>query len=287
MTALFWDCGRRSTVQKADGGLAGLIWLERVAPWDPARLPAADSERLVVAAAVQDGPRFVSDAGEISLRRGQAVLLPPGSDARRLLVDEPQSCAAAILRGKLLADALAPCIAEGRLLVPAGLSDVQEAVNACREADSCAERISAAAYQLLMRLRETARPCEQDSGYPLLVDAALGIMQEEFAHLSGPEEVAERLGVTAAHLTRLFSKTLGTTPGHYLRQCRLAYAKKLLLLPEFTVTLAAEMSGYSNANYFSKVFRRETGMSPAEFKKLNGADAPAGKSFALPDELYL
>ncbi len=43
-------------------------------------------------------------------------------------------------------------------------------------------------------------------------------------------------------------------------------APKLLLLDEdASITYVAEASGFANANYFAKVFRRETGMSPSEY----------------------
>ena len=79
------------------------------------------------------------------------------------------------------------------------------------------------------------------------------------------EELAQRLEVSAAHLSRVFSKKTGVSPGKYITYIRVEYAKLLLRDPDTTVTYVAEASGFANANYFSKVFRKETGMSPSEF----------------------
>ena len=46
---------------------------------------------------------------------------------------------------------------------------------------------------------------------------------------------------------------------------RVSYAKLLLQDPDAAITYVAEAAGFANANYFSKVFRRETGLSPSEY----------------------
>ena len=50
-----------------------------------------------------------------------------------------------------------------------------------------------------------------------------------------------------------------------LQNLRVEYAKLLLRSEEPSITYVAEASGFANANYFAKVFRRETGISPSEY----------------------
>lgn len=275
----------------ADMAVAGLVWVERieqvaVAGQSDCALPP-EPAGLTVLAATKGSLRLQSAAVTGTLLRGQAVVLPPGGGCC-LTAHEPGECLAVVLSGMLVGRLMQGHYGEGRLFCPAGLGDVLETVHALREDGPSAEQVSAAAYRLLMRLHETARPYETRSGYPLLVDAGMGIMQQEFAHICGVDEVAERLGVTTAHFTRLFSQTVGTPPGRFLKQQKLAYAKKLLLLPEMTVTLVAEMTGYSNVNYFSKVFHKETGMTPGEYRKLHKPDADEhGELHGMLQELYL
>ena len=94
------------------------------------------------------------------------------------------------------------------------------------------------------------------------MQAAIGVLEEEFAYLDGIAEVAERLGVTEKPSDPCLSSSVGIPPGKYLKRCRIEHAKSLLVQPEMTVALAASMAGFSSADYFSKSFRRETGMSP-------------------------
>ena len=93
----------------------------------------------------------------------------------------------------------------------------------------------------------------------------MAIIQEEFPFLEGVDELAERLEVSAAHLGRVFTKKIGISPGKYITRVRVEYAKLLLRDPDTTITYVAEASGFANANYFAKVFRRETGLSHSEY----------------------
>lgn len=273
--------------------VARLIWLD-AAVWSAmdeqeSRTRSAEGDQLLVLAVDKGSLHVRADRMTATLLRGQAVLIPPGAHCTMTMLDAGRVLELG-LRGALIGNVMQTYFAQQKLFCPAGLADVREAMHMREMAEDREEQISAAAYHLLMRLHETAGRYESQSTYPLLVDAGIGIMQEEFAHLYGVDEVAERLGVTTAHFTRLFSQTVGIPPGRFLKQQKLNYAKKLLLLPEMTVTLVAEMLGFSNVNYFSKVFRKENGMTPCEYRKLNRVSMSADVDEDIQDmlqELYL
>lgn len=277
----------------AASSVARLIWLDAadssvMAEQETCTLPA-EEERLLVLAVDKGSLHVGSEQLTATLLRGQAILIPPGTSCTLTMLNAGRILKV-YLRGTLIGDVMQSYFEQQKLFCPAGLSDVREAIHAREMAEDHAEQISAAAYHLLMRLHETADLYEAQSAYPLLVDAGIGIMQEEFTHLYGVDEVAERLGVTTAHFTRLFSQTVGIPPGRFLKQQKLNYAKKLLVLPEMTVALVAEMLGFSNVNYFSKVFRKENGMTPAEYRKLNRVSMSAEADKDVQDmfqELYL
>ena len=74
---------------------------------------------------------------------------------------------------------------------------------------------------------------------------------------------------SAAHLNVLFRKETGVTVKQYISDYRLNLSKKLLCNPHIKVSEIAERCGYSNANYFSKVFRASENMTPVEYRKEN------------------
>ena len=172
-------------------------------------------------------------------------------------------CMTVLLRGELAGRLLSPLMAEGVALFPSGAGAVREAVLALSVLEG---RASSYAYSLLMKLRSgPVREAGEVSSVSHLVEGALAIIQEDFPYLEGVDELANRLDVSAAHLTRVFTKKTGTSPGKYITHVRIEFAKLLLRDPEATIIYVAEASGFANANYFAKVFRRETGMSPSEY----------------------
>ena len=57
------------------------------------------------------------------------------------------------------------------------------------------------------------------------------------------------------------------TLGQYIQYCRLEYAKKLLKNTEDTIAQISEQCGISDFNYFSRLFKRQYGVSPREYRK--------------------
>lgn len=199
---------------------------------------------------------------------GQVFLLESPGEYTVQAVSEGL-CMLVLLQGELVTRLLADRLAEGSLLFPSAAAMVRETVMALAVLEdelgqAPGSAASAQAYSLLLRLRSQPRQGGTNLGSPL-VEGALAIIQEEFPFLEGVEELAQRLEVSAAHLSRVFSKKTGVSPGKYITYIRVEYAKLLLRDPDTTVTYVAEASGFANANYFAKVFRKETGMSPSEF----------------------
>lgn len=75
-------------------------------------------------------------------------------------------------------------------------------------------------------------------------------------------------GYSKDHIRRRFEQITGMTPNAYLRSVRIRYAARLLKqkntlhLPVHEIAL---MSGYYDAAYFCRIFRRETGLTPTEY----------------------
>ena len=70
------------------------------------------------------------------------------------------------------------------------------------------------------------------------------------------------------HLRRRFKQATGFTPLEYLTELRIEHAKRLIRenhLPHHSMGEIAAMSGYLDSHYFSRVFRRKTGLSPTEY----------------------
>lgn len=79
--------------------------------------------------------------------------------------------------------------------------------------------------------------------------------------------IAELVNITPSHLSNLFKKETGVNFSTYLTDVRMKAARRLLQSPEFLIYEVAEKTGYSNAGYFGKAFKKYWGISPEELKK--------------------
>ena len=75
-------------------------------------------------------------------------------------------------------------------------------------------------------------------------------------------------GYNEQYFIRLFKKSIGLTPYHYIISHRIKEAKKLLR-NNVSITQASKMSGYRDIKSFSRAFRHSVGMSPREFRNTN------------------
>ena len=79
------------------------------------------------------------------------------------------------------------------------------------------------------------------------------------------KEAMRDMPVSTDHLRRLFVQELEQTPHEYLAQLRLEKAKRLLSDEHCSVSEAAYRCGFYDALYFSKVFRKATGVVPSRW----------------------
>ena len=80
--------------------------------------------------------------------------------------------------------------------------------------------------------------------------------------------IAGHAGMSKYSLCKEFHKKYGVSPGKYLRELRISQACRLLMTKsDHTLQEIAQMVGYSNNNYFGKVFKAEKGISPDKYRK--------------------
>ena len=80
------------------------------------------------------------------------------------------------------------------------------------------------------------------------------------------ETIAEHLGLSASYFSRLFSKETGECFTDYLTEIRIQAAKELLKNSNCKVYEVSGLVGYDNPHYFSRIFKKVTGVAPLEFK---------------------
>jgi AraC-like DNA-binding protein len=101
-------------------------------------------------------------------------------------------------------------------------------------------------------------------GY-LHVMNAVQIIEAELSEPITPRQVAVRLWLNPDYLNRLFQEYFHQSLSAYIRRRRVDVAKELLLSSHMTVGAVAATVGFADPLHFSRVFRREVGLSPRAF----------------------
>ena len=91
------------------------------------------------------------------------------------------------------------------------------------------------------------------------------------AHLSDPElpvgQLSTMAGVSDVYLRRLFQKQFDMAPAAFVTRERMTLAKGLLENETLSIAEVALQSGYRDPLYFSRLFKKQTGLSPSEYRK--------------------
>ncbi len=81
-------------------------------------------------------------------------------------------------------------------------------------------------------------------------------------------EVAERLNISTSYLSRQFKKEAGLSFTDYINQQRVQQALKILNTSQVSIQSVAEAVGIFDTNYFTKIFKKQIGKTPGEYKKM-------------------
>ena len=136
-----------------------------------------------------------------------------------------------------------------------------EAVLECRRLQDRESRV-----ELARRLIASwAQTLSQIDSLSPVVQAAVSLVRNEFADDISIDELAERLKVSASHLSRTFSAEVGQPLSAYITDVRIQHAFTLLDAGDHSVKEVAALCGYRDPNYFSRAFRAATGQSPSEY----------------------
>lgn len=89
--------------------------------------------------------------------------------------------------------------------------------------------------------------------------------------------VSRHLHISSRHLTRLFQENLGQSFVHYIQERRVQLATQLLLNEHTPIKDIAMQCGFQSVHYFTRIFTRELGVSPAKFRRSQFAEGRSGK----------
>ncbi len=108
----------------------------------------------------------------------------------------------------------------------------------------------------------------EEEGNESLTARTIAYMKENLDKKLSVAEICEQVHYNKSYLFRIFKKDTGNTVMEYFTRLKIEQAKRHLREGKLNVTQIAEALAFDTPNYFTKTFRRITGYSPLQYKKV-------------------
>ena len=76
------------------------------------------------------------------------------------------------------------------------------------------------------------------------------------------------MGMSSRYLRKAFEDSIGISCSQYITMLRIARAKELLWDWEKDITQVASLTGFNSPQYFCRIFKKHTGMTPAQYRNM-------------------
>lgn len=123
------------------------------------------------------------------------------------------------------------------------------------------------AYQFMMQLYHTLSEKEQLQSMSDVVQRCMALIQTEYKNALDLAYLSKACNVSVPYLCRRFHETLNISPIQYLNKYRIDVASSLLLRSQSRIEEIAREVGFTDANYFARVFKKINGCSPRDFRQ--------------------
>ncbi|WP_036717946.1 response regulator [Paenibacillus harenae] len=126
------------------------------------------------------------------------------------------------------------------------------------------------AEPFLMRLAakiERKREIDSGEGDPSLIEAAQHFIDENYMYDLNLTMISEKFNYNSSYFSEMFKAKVGKTFIQYLTEARMNQAVRMLRTTTLSLWDIAELTGFSNASYFSSKFKRMHGLTPSEYRQ--------------------
>lgn len=120
------------------------------------------------------------------------------------------------------------------------------------------QRLSAILSEDMRELPEGTKP---------LIAQVKNYIDENLHSELSRNQISQYFHLNPDYLTRIFKREENISLSEYICKRRMQYAKRLLICTNEPINLICQKAGYTYNSYFSKTFKRETGMSPVDYRK--------------------
>lgn len=117
------------------------------------------------------------------------------------------------------------------------------------------------------------------SSSPKLIDKARAFMQEKIESEIEMPEVAEYLNISYSSFRHIFKQYTGIAPSQYYINLKIQKAKEMLRSTSASIKEISWYLHFDTPEYFTKIFKKKTGMSPSQFRAQQTRPFPTGQTY--------
>ena len=123
--------------------------------------------------------------------------------------------------------------------------------------------------EFYLRVKEKQPGAGENGSYDQIIRDAFGYMQEHYQESLSLTDISSVLGISSSYFSHLFKKQTGKNYVEYLNEIRLKAVMEDLKNSDFKIAVIAEKNGFHNFEYFSRFFKKATGLSPVKWRQDN------------------
>lgn len=131
--------------------------------------------------------------------------------------------------------------------------------------DSCNVLVALVASQYLAQSKST----DNLSRFEFITKAFKATLEANFSTTKKPTEYAQTLNISTAYLNECVKKTTGYSVSHHIQQRVILEAKRMLFHSNKSIKEIATQLGYDDYAYFSRLFKKTTGITALSFRSKN------------------
>lgn len=156
-------------------------------------------------------------------------------------------------------------LVDGRLEKSGFLPELNPFEDTIKECLSYSEFLDRFRFYLSERMKKSAEV--QNSRNSKSIRAAVKYIEDNFQKQITLDELAEVVHLNPVYLSALFKKETDRTLTDYIIDIRIQHAKELLRTTFLSVQEIVDKIGYKDNRYFSRLFRKNVGIYPTEYRK--------------------
>ena len=123
--------------------------------------------------------------------------------------------------------------------------------------------------EFYLRVKEKQPGAGENGSYDQIIMDAFGYMQEHYQESLSLTDISSVLGISSSYFSHLFKKQTGKKYVENLNEIRLKAVMEDLKNSDFKIAVIAEKNGFHNFEYFSRFFKKATGLSPVKWRQEN------------------